>query len=194
MKIRDLQILTALLVAISFVLLSFAVAVWLEPVPDMSQRQVQAWQPADNFAILPSQVRTLKTELAQALERPLFRVSRRPFDPSKVVIAEAILPPAIPAAPQPSPPAAPTAPQLVQDSSQLSLKGIAIDSINRLALIATSELPDGEWLAVGAELNGWKVKKLDPNSVTLAAGDQTVILQLYVDNKSNSVGNPPPTP
>ena len=114
-------------------------------------------------------------EFKEALTRPLFRISRRPFDPAKIVAAEPVQQDVIVLQPseQPAPP----------DASQLIVKGILINDRKQLALIATAEAPEGTWLAPGSEISGWTVAGMSPEGVILRAAASEVKLKLYVDNR-----------
>ena len=173
MRIRDLQILTALMAILSALLLIMAWHLGVQPHPDVTDREIAKWQPTESFAPVGFAGPGKQLALSEALTRPLFRHSRRPFDPAQATVAEAVPEPA----PQPAPPP--------PDAAQLSVKGILIDGESRQALIATPEAPDGIWMMTGAEIMGWKITELGPSGVTLAAGQQSVELKLYVDNKSN---------
>jgi hypothetical protein len=143
-----------------------------------------------------------------SLARPVFRKSRKPFDPSEltqlaapavtvtptpapaptVVVAAQTVPP--PVAEQVS--AAPEPPVQTAESLQLALKGIySFDGVWK-ALFVSPTLPDGEWLVIGSDISGWKVTKVDPNVVTISFGDQKIELKLYVDNQLNALGSPQP--
>jgi hypothetical protein len=144
-----------------------------QPYPDVSIREIPKWQPSESFMPIGFTSPEKQLDLSEALTRPLFRQSRRPFDPVQATVAEAVQEPApLPAEPAP-------------DASQLSVRGILIDGLSMQALIVTPGAPDGVWMTLGADVMGWKITGLDPNGVTLAAGQQGVDLKLYVDNEAN---------
>ena len=173
MRIRDLQILTGLTAGLSATLLVFAWQIWVRPYPDVSNREISKWQPTENFATTERLRPEKPLALSEALTRPLFSRSRRPFDPVQAIVAAAVV------APVPQPAAPPP------DASQLSVRGILIEGASRQALIVTPEFPDGVWMTTGAEVMGWKITGLGPNGITLKTGQQGVDLKLYVDNEAN---------
>ena len=175
MRIRDLQALFGALIAISTLLLAATVFAWQMRYPEISKRDVQEWQPAQDFVPAPTLEAGSLPTLVQALARPVFHRSRKPFDPA---LAQALAPT----------PVASTTPPIVTpppDYSQLAVKGIIISGATHLALISTPATPDGVWLALGAEAMGWKIVGLDSNGATIAAAGQTHALKLYVDNAPN---------
>jgi hypothetical protein len=173
MRIRDLQILTGLMAILSALCIIMAWLIGGQPYPDISTREVPKWQPTESFMPIGLTGPEKQLELSEAKTRPLFRQSRRPFDPVPAMVAEAVQEPA----PQP-----PTPPP---DASQLSVRGILIEGPSRQALIVTPEAPDGVWMTLGMDVMGWKITGLGPNGVTLKAGQQGIDLKLYVDNEAN---------
>lgn len=143
------------------------------PYADISAREIPKWQPTESFMPVAFPNPEKQLELSEALARPLFRQSRRPFDPVQVTVAEVVQEPATqPTAPPP-------------DASQLLVRGILIDGPSRQALIVMPEAPDGVWMTLGSDVLGWKITGLDANGVTLTAGQQGHDLKLYVDNNPN---------
>jgi hypothetical protein len=127
--------------------------------------------------------------LAISFERPLFRPNRRPFDPAKLMVLTKPTPPP-PLEPEPltlpveeNVPAAPVFPQL-------TLRGVHMTNQTVKALIESPEIPLGSWITVGTVVLNWHLKTVTSDSVTFTFGDRTQILKLYVDNPTNSVGNP----
>ena len=173
MRIRDLQILTGVMVVLSTIFFGMAWHVWTQPQPDANTRDIAKWQPTENFTQTGPAKPEAQYALSEALARPLFRESRRPFEPFQAA--------AVVAVPEPVP--QPATPQ--PDASQLSVKGILIKGELRQALIVTPAAPDGVWMTTGAEVMGWKITGLGPNGVTLVSGQQGVDLKLYVDNEPN---------
>jgi len=49
MRIRDLQILTGVMVVLSTIFFGMAWHVWTQPQPDASTRDIAKWQPTENF-------------------------------------------------------------------------------------------------------------------------------------------------
>jgi hypothetical protein len=166
--------------------------------PDPSKRPVLAWQPKQVSST--DSIPIEKVELIEALKRPLFRVSRKPFDPTQAVQAAITVPqllsPAQPAPPQPvAAPVVPTPAIVIPASSppvvpQFVLKGLSDIDGKRRALVAIPEKPEGQWLLLGEDVAGWKLQTMDSNTVHLKLDQQTVTLSLYVDNAAKSVGSP----
>ena len=108
------------------------------------------------------------TEWSEALARPLFSPDRRPFVPpaseSKTEFQE-------------EPLAVETAPA----AGQVGLIGVFIHDTGRRALLTSPSSPRGEWLALGSQLEGWKVVRIDTNSVALSSSSGSLTLQLDVD-------------
>ncbi len=176
MRIRDLQILSAIMAGISLLLLASSFYIWHLPYPDLTQRKIVEWKPPDDFAPPDLQAVKLPPAISEAVNRPLFRHSRRPFDPAQAAVAVAKGEVAPPQPPTAAPP---------PDFNQLTVKGILLNGKNKLVLIVTPEAPEGTWLASGANVMGWKITELGANGATLSANGQTHELKLYVDNKSN---------
>lgn len=175
MRIRTLQTSSVLCAAVAVSFLGWAYVIGFSPEPGLEERQSRAWSPADMEAVVPELAVEIPATLQAAFDRPLFQKQRRPFQPAvqmvDVIEAEAV--------PEPSPP----------DTSGLSLKGIVVTTHRRLALIATAQSPEGAWLSDGAEIDGWTVTGLEPDTVTLQSGAQVSKLKLYVDNPAIAVGS-----
>lgn len=142
---------------------------------DPSLRPIPKWQPQVQL-VTPYYKATNETASYTAtFSRPLFLHTRRPF----VLVLPA---PMTDNAPVPEPPPlSEPPPQATYDPNQFSLKGILITSSKESALVASPEQPSGRWFTVGTDLMGWKVLKIDNNSVTLGFGEQTHKLKQYVD-------------
>ena len=183
MVIRELQIQVFGQIALSIALLGGSLFVLQKPLPDLTSRPILHWQPGTAAEPLAESFGTLGTSYNQALVRPLFRASRRPFDPGQIMSLSQ-------SAPLPPEQQIATAPQPLPDSSQISLKGIAISAGKKRVLFSSAEAPDGIWLALDDVISGWKVKAIDENSAHLGFGDQVVTFSLYVDNPLKPVGSP----
>ena len=183
MLIRDLQIQVFGQIVLSSALLGGSLLIWQDSLPDLTSRPILQWQPSAAAKPIAESFSTSGTPYNQALARPLFRASRRPFDPAQIVALSqpAPLPPEqqIVIAPQPMP-----------DTSQIFLKGISISEGKKRVLLSSAEAPDGTWLALGDMISGWKVKAIDKNSAHLSFGDQEMTFSLYVDNPLKPVGSP----
>ena len=87
----------------------------------------------------------------QMVARPMFHPDRRPFVRAKPVVAEVIVPPA------PPPPIA-----------KLQLVGIMRTGTNQYrALIRSGVDVPGEWLVVGDQIQGWQLRSIAPDGVTV---------------------------
>lgn len=168
------------------------------PTVDLSSRQILKWKPNALEVIKLENSSTKFTDMKEALARPIFLKSRKAFDPAEVIQLAAPVVSAAPASPPPPPvvieqvPVAPPPPTQTAESLQLSLKGIySFDGVWK-ALFVSPSLPQGEWLAIGTDISGWKLTKVDPNVVTISSGDQKIELKLYVDNQLNTLGSPQP--
>lgn len=179
MRIRDLKVVSSVAMASGLVLLGLSCSIFFAPPIDLKSRPVAKWQPSDGLGLPAEAAFAEQTAFAAALERPLFRVSRKPFDPATASITE----------PSPEPPPETPPPEPPPDM-QLTIKGVLLDGANKQALIASPEMPDGIWLSQGAEIAGWKLVKLDENGAALAMGANQLELKLYVDNPANRVGSP----
>jgi hypothetical protein len=158
------------------------------PLPDLKNRAISTWQPTKLTAASVTRQVANTAQLTEALQRPLFRAGRRPFDPNKQVPAPEIEAPQAPVIPQIIPEPTPE-PQPAPLAPQFTLKGLALHNGKKQALISTPELPDGTWVALGELIAGWKLASLDSNTVLLKNNVQELTLSLYVDNESKQVGS-----
>jgi hypothetical protein len=199
MRIRDLQTPVFALVAASLSILSFGFWASQHGQPDLSKRVVLPWHPS----VTSNNTRAIDFETAAtlnaALKRPIFRISRRAFEPAAQIVVEApdIVLQSAPIAPMLPPPIVEPLAVVVQQIAdappvipQFTLKGIAIVKRKKRALITGPTTPDGVWLAIGEEISGWKLLSLDKNDAKLGLGEQMVTLSLYVDNTGKPVGRP----
>jgi hypothetical protein len=180
LRLNDLRILTAIMALGALGFLTQTAVVWLERESPVSQRAVVHWEPSLNQDANPLSEDVTMPGLDQALARPLFRSSRRPYDPSVAMVA---------ATPQLDPALAPAEPAQVEPTipvpAQLTIKGVVGDGARWRALIGSPEAPEGVWLEKGAEIAGWTIVLIDANAATLSQGGQRLELKLYVDNPSN---------
>lgn len=177
MKIIDLKILAVGFGIIFTLSVAASLHFWTLPHPELAARRVLNWQPTEDFNPVGFSDDGSQTLLDQALARPVFRHSRKPFDSTQA--RPSVEPPLA----EPVAIAQPLAPPL--DTSQISVKGVFLAGSVTRALVATPEFPDGNWLSVGSEIMGWTIIKLNGNGVILSAGPQTAEIKLYVDNKTN---------
>ncbi len=152
---------------------------------DPTSRPLIKWQP--NLGPLPdlSDGTVKETGWTETFSRPIFSPTRRPFVPV-VTTPE----PEIPTETPPPPPE----PTPVFDPNQLVLKGIMMSSEKSLALISTPEHPGGSWIEQGSIVMGWKIEKIDRNSVLLKTSGLSHSLKQYVDNSGERLGTQPANP
>ncbi len=99
--------------------------------------------------------------------RPLFWASRRPEAAKPVAVAAA----------QPVQPAAQPAAEAAM--VEFRLAGILHDGRDgRRALIVSPELPEGRWLAEGAQIGGWRLAGISQHAVRIEAGSRSRELKL----------------
>jgi hypothetical protein len=72
--------------------------------------------------------------------------------------------------------------------------GIKINARSGQALIRTPSMPLGNWLAVGAEFDGWKLSEVREDSVVLATGEVKRELRLYADPTAGAAKQSSPKP
>jgi len=112
----------------------------------------------------------------QAYSRPLFDKARRPWQPP---------------APPAEPVAEPVAEQVVEPEVQalpapaIRLIGVSSAGVADMkALLQLDESPDPVWVLVGDVLQGWEVGKIDPGSVTIRRGQESMSFELYPEVSS----------
>jgi type II secretory pathway component PulC len=155
-------------------------ALFAYPPLNLSKRPVPKWQPDIFNPPIDLADKTIQTANSdEAFLRPLFSPTRKPFVP--VVVTPEPAPPEVsPAALEPVP---------VFDPNQLVLKGIMMSSNQSVALISTPDQTNGVWLRIGSGLMGWRIDKIEKNSVILRADGQLHVLKQYVDNAGERLGS-----
>ncbi len=106
----------------------------------------------------------MPTDITQAAARPLFSPSRRV--PEIVSLPEVSAPE--PVAPPPPPVEVP-----IIEPPAISMIGILEDNGQLKALIK-GEDRDERWVAIGAEIDGWRVRQITPLSITLQLNGESV--------------------
>lgn len=106
-------------------------------------------------------------DLAEALARPLFSPTRREFEPAPVVE---------PVVEQEQPVAAPTA-NLAAPS--FLLQGIRQIGPRPAALISLSPQSAGDWYEIGQSIDGWTLKEIRKDGVSVSNSSATLELGLY---------------
>ena len=194
MRIYHLKALTVVFLVATVLLIGGAWHITNIPVADLSLRPLpQVSQPSKAKTSRP--VLDEAAPLSSVFARPLFRPDRRPFDPNKVAIVQ-LEPQALPPAPAPPPVPAPPPSPVVQAPPpppvfpQITLKGVRLSGQNDAALLETPDFPLGQWFPLGSDVSNWRLKSITDGDVTFSFGDLTQVLQLYVDNRAKSVGNP----
>lgn len=179
MRIAVLRGLTALALLIAAALGAAMALSVLRGADDFTTRGIPPWSPELGEGAPEIVADAGPRDYPETFARPVFSPARRPFAPPP--------PPAEPEPepPPPEPPAPPPPPPAPADPSALQLKGIMIVGNSARALIASPELPAGEWLPAGATVMGFKVVGIGDDSISLDAGHGTVKIKLYVDNQPN---------
>jgi hypothetical protein len=98
-------------------------------------------------------------DLSQTRDRPLFSATRRP--PPKVNLEEA-------AAPAPAPP--PIVPPA------LTLIGVVFSTKERAVIVQDKTSPKPLRIAIGNDIDGWRVDSITPRSFVLKNGDRAISL------------------
>ena len=131
------------------------------------------------------------------LERPLFSPTRRqpvaeplppPTPPAVIVPEQAIaeLPPAVIVEPEISP-----VPRLSHEG--FVAKGILVKDRQPQALVASPALPEGRWITIGDDFQGWRITRITPGAVEMTADGVVVNLKLYeiLDNSAAGLAKTP---
>jgi hypothetical protein len=149
----------------------------LDVAPIPPERKANLAHPEAAASSAPASESGVGSAFFEALLRPLFHPTRRPFEP--------------PAEPSESVPElaevfdeSVVAFTLEQEPAELeplafNLAGISLSSGNKQALLGTSAGADMRWMALGDSINGWTVTAITRNDVILVSGDRTVAVQLY---------------
>jgi hypothetical protein len=203
MRIRDLQLLIFLIIFVTMTCLTLSWWIGHMSYPDLSSRPILSWTPNSSTIEFNESVTTLPEKLDEALKRPIFRSTRKPFDPSVVQkiavfapppVPEPVLPALLPRVIEASAPVIIAAPIAPIPDPQFVLKGLAVINGKKQALIVEPLNPDGAWLSVNQSLVGWKLLSVDSNQAKLGREEQSVTLSLYVDNILMPVGSPANSP
>lgn len=113
--------------------------------------------------------------------RPLFSSTRRPLPPPAVV--------AVPVAPEPAaPPPAPPPPP-----PSLALSGVILGpGTTGIALLMRPGSPQAMRVALGGQVDGWRVAEIRPRAVVLTLADRSVTVTL--PDAGSAPKPPPPSP
>ncbi len=155
---------------------------WKNPLPSAIARPVARWQPElSENVVLDDPAGPLHNK-EDTFSRPVFSPTRRPFV-APVVSTQQV---------QPEQVVVQAPPQTLTDSSLFQLKGILLSDSRTAALIVTPENADGKWYSNTDSVMGWKIGKINANSVELIANGQSRTIQQYVDNSQLPLGTAPP--
>ncbi len=169
MSIRFLRMLTALTLALCLILAAIFGLDREKMTGGLELRPVPTWRPIHSEVKGTAKNLAAPVIIAEALSRPLFRVTRRPYAPPalplQATVSEmaTIIPP---------PPASVDPPTIL---------GVLLQPGNRKVLVRTADLPDGQWFAEGSEISGWRIEALDAEGATISGNGQRLRLKLYVD-------------
>ena len=105
------------------------------------------------------------TEMAETLNRPLFRPDRRPAQPAEEPLDQ-------PAEPSPQP---------ASRRSTATLLGTIVSPSQRLALIRPSGQKAPTWVLEGDTIDDWRIVAIETDSLALAQGDE--VDRLTLDRK-----------
>ncbi len=143
---------------------------------DVSPLKVAASRSDDRVPSPSNSVRASKPEaqadLSDTLKRPLFTPTRRPFDPVKnMARAESEgLPPVN------TPDISPQAPPTVMN---VMLVGYTSSpQRGKRALVRTANERVGTWIAIGDQVDGWRLRELSADRATFESGSQRQVLVL----------------
>jgi hypothetical protein len=193
MKLRSLQTIALGTSAAALAISALSALVMLHTPLNLASRTVAPWVPPPEQSAPQAPFSMAQDSVSDVLLRPIFMPDRKPFQPlpPPAPVPQAEAPPPVvvePAAPAPAPtPEAPAPPPPLN----ATLKGILLtDALDKAYLVYPAS-PDGVWVTVGTEIDGWKLMRIAKDQVTLVLGEQKQVLQLYVDNPAMSVGNPP---
>jgi len=128
----------------------------------------------------PEPAQELSGQVSEALLRPLFHASRRPFE---MAAPEPVNPEPVPEAiaMQPEPTAA--APP------ELRLAGVSLSGSRKQALIVAVQTSEARWYSAGETVEGWTIASVTSAEVTLANSGQSITVGLYPS--SNQDGGQP---
>jgi type II secretory pathway component PulC len=151
---------------------------WKNPLPSAVDRPVARWQPELSANVAVDDLVDPLHKKENTFLRPVFSPTRRPFV-APIVSTQQVQPEQVVVQPQS---------QTLTDSSLFQLKGILLSDSRTAALIVTPENADGKWYSNTDNVMGWKISKINANSVELMANGQSKTIQQYVDNSQLPLG------
>lgn len=183
MTIAKMKFITFIAAVVGLLLGYVAMRIASDVTPDLEHRPAIIQRKAITNGRPPANLRT-PVPMQVVFDRPLFQPLRRPFVavPPAVVVEQPVVPESIPVLltepvlPAMAPPA-------------MTLKGVKISAGSSAALIVTPEIQKGKWMKIGDIVADWKLVDITPGKVKFSLGSESHILQLYVDNPTNNVGN-----
>lgn len=115
---------------------------------------------------LPADVLPGRLLPGDALARPLFTSERHPYRPPPEPAVE---------------PDALVEIEGIEEALPLDhlLVGVVIDAARRQALLRDHASMTDHWVNEGETMDGWRLVRVEPAGVTLEAGNQRVVLELY---------------
>lgn len=135
------------------------------------------WQPPPEDTGGSAAIPQAAISFDQALARPLFEASRRPFTAPPASQQEPI---------QTEPPAAAPAPP-----PALRIAGILRTGQLSAALVMSPDLPAGRWVTAGETVAGWTLRRITQEGVEIDYGAGQTTLTLYPELQSPGQGNGP---
>ena len=153
---------------------------WKNPLPSAVDRPVARWQPELSARVAFGDSVDPLHNKENTFSRPVFAPTRRPFVATVVNVQQVQTEQIAVQPPSPS--------QTLTDSSLFQLKGILLSASRTAALIVTPENTDGKWYSDADDVMGWKIGKINANSVELIANGQSRTIQQYVDNSQLPLG------
>ncbi|CAN5392028.1 hypothetical protein BH10PSE7_BH10PSE7_29590 [soil metagenome] len=174
MNLHSLKAMTLAASVIGFACLG---ALQLDFAPAGDQRFAD-WRP-DKPAVTED-LPAVTADYSAILARPVFSALRKP--------PRARPPDTPPEGPPPEGPPVMVEPAEITpplEPPQLVLKGVLLENGRKAALLQSPASPDGMWVEMGKEVNGWTLTQVDRDRVELQAGDAKAAFALYVDKISN---------
>ena len=142
-----------------------------DEIPATAVEAAESWQP-DLQRLEISEGQTIGIpSTPQTHARPLFSPTRR-----LIAIAQ----PEPEVEPEPDEPIIEPAPD--ERDLNLQLKGVLMMPDGAKALIGSNEQPDGVWLKVGAEVDGWQVNRITKDMVEVSTRGGKHVIGLYKEN------------
>jgi hypothetical protein len=152
---RANRVLLLLQLAVIAAFMAGACYFLLKPISVNAALTIAGPMPLDPLATLHSQ----KIEYSNALARPIFETTRRPW----------------------TAPVQPEAPSTVEEfeAVKIIVSGITISKGKVRVLLRQQDSPAAEWYSEGEIFAGWQILRVLPDRVKLSRGNQEQALTLY---------------